>query len=285
MSGGSANKSNGRPLVTIVTVSFNAEKYIEDTVASVLAQTYPNIEYIIIDGGSTDGTLDTVRRHEDKISYWISEPDNGLYNAMNKGIALAQGDIISLLNADDVFYMDAVEMAVEALNRHAQAGFTCGPVDLADPSGRVIGRMDPIGSQALRARMYKEMPFPHQSMFVCRSAYEEIGTFDERYRLSADYDFLLRALEAEIPFTRLPRPVGFFREGGRSGGVKTFIETSKVLEAHGVNPTKAKAWLLKVLCKLALRSMMPGWLYIKLKHLRESSTTQFFVRGDDGARR
>ena len=93
--------STNIPLITIITVSYNAVKTIEDTIVSVLGQTYNNIEYIIIDGGSTDGTLDIIKKYQDKITYWVSEPDKGIYDAMNKGIAKANGELIGIINSDD----------------------------------------------------------------------------------------------------------------------------------------------------------------------------------------
>ena len=93
--------STNIPLISIITVSYNAVKTIEDTIVSVLGQTYSNIEYIIIDGGSTDGTLDIIKKYEDKITYWVSEPDKGIYDAMNKGILKATGDYLFFLGADD----------------------------------------------------------------------------------------------------------------------------------------------------------------------------------------
>ena len=96
--------SSVRPLVSVVTVVFNGEKYLEETIQSVINQTYDNVEYTLIDGGSTDGTVDIIRKYEDKIAYWISEPDNGIFDAMNKGADKATGEYIYYLNAGDVFY-------------------------------------------------------------------------------------------------------------------------------------------------------------------------------------
>ena len=92
------------PLVTIITVVFNGEKYLQQTIQSVINQTYDNVEYVVIDGGSTDGTVDIIRKYEDKIDYWVSEPDQGIYDAMNKGIQLAGGEIVGLINSDDCYH-------------------------------------------------------------------------------------------------------------------------------------------------------------------------------------
>ena len=99
-------------LVSIITVVYNGEKHIEQSIKSVLAQTYSNIEYIIIDGVSTDGTLDIVRKYEPKITQVISEKDTGIYNAMNKGLAMANGDVIAILNADDYYYPETIETVI-----------------------------------------------------------------------------------------------------------------------------------------------------------------------------
>ena len=107
-----STNSYSSPLVSIITVVFNGERFIEKTINSVISQTYKNIEYIIIDGGSTDKTLDIIRQYEDRIDYWISEPDNGIYNAMNKGIKLSRGKLIGLINSDDWYMENAVETVV-----------------------------------------------------------------------------------------------------------------------------------------------------------------------------
>jgi len=104
--------SKSRPLVSIVTVVYNGEKYLEQTIRSVINQRYDNIEYIIIDGGSTDGTLDIVEKHEKMIDYWISEPDEGIFDAMNKGIKICRGELIGLINADDYYAPNAIERVV-----------------------------------------------------------------------------------------------------------------------------------------------------------------------------
>ena len=105
-----------QPLITVVTVVRNGEKTLEKTILSVINQTYKNVEYIIVDGASTDGTLEVIKKHEDRISYWISEPDKGIYDAMNKGIDLATGDYIALLNSDDWYEKDTCEIIANKIN-------------------------------------------------------------------------------------------------------------------------------------------------------------------------
>ena len=108
------DKKNKLTLVSIITVVYNGEKYLQQTIDSVVNQSYRNIEFIIIDGGSTDGTLDIIKANEESVSKWISEPDEGLYDAMNKGIRLSRGEIIGMINSDDWYELDAVKIMVEA---------------------------------------------------------------------------------------------------------------------------------------------------------------------------
>lgn len=107
-------ENNKAPLISIITVVYNGEKYLEQTIQSVINQTYKNIEYIVIDGGSTDGTLDIIKKYEEHISYWVSESDKGLYDAMNKGIGVAKGELIGMINSDDWYELEAVEIMAEA---------------------------------------------------------------------------------------------------------------------------------------------------------------------------
>lgn len=109
-----------KPLVSIVTPVYNGEKYLEDTIQSIIKQTYDNIEYIIIDGGSTDKTLDIIKKYEDKIAYWMSEQDRGMYDGINKGFKMATGEIFAWLNSDDKYYHSAVEIVVGIFNKYSK---------------------------------------------------------------------------------------------------------------------------------------------------------------------
>lgn len=264
------------PLVSIITVAYNAKSHIRQAIESVLAQTYPNVEYVIIDGASTDGTLDIIRTFEDGIDHWVSEPDEGIYNAMNKGIALATGDIIGLVNADDVIYPDTVKRVAAALSENPEAGFTMAPVELAHDEGTIFGVASPLADDELAVRMWKEIPCPHQGMYVRRELYQTLGSFDERYCLSADYDFLLRLLRADVPYVRLHQPVGFFRSGGQSGGLGTWLETRRLLIAHG-RPRLASdlSFLLSVL-KMSLSRFLPPQLFRQLKRLNSRSKRKLY---------
>lgn len=271
------NKDEGNDFsITIITVTYNAQNHLRQAIESVLAQTYSSVEYIIIDGASTDDTLDIIRSYEDAIDHWMSEPDEGIYNAMNKGIALATGDIIGLVNADDVIYSNTLERVAAALSENPKAGFTMGSVELALENGTVIGVTSPLADDDLATRMWREMPCPHQGMYVKREIYETIGLYEEHYRLRADYDLLLRLLKADVPYVRLERPVGFFRLGGQSGGLRTWLETRRILAAYNRPKLPSYLSILSSVLKMILSKILPYLLFKKLKRLNRFSKQKLY---------
>lgn len=204
------------PLVTVVTVCFNAERHIAEAIESVLGQTYPELEYLVVDGGSTDGTLNIIRSHEDHFRgrlSWTSEPDAGIYDAMNKGIARSSGPLIGLLNADDSYPPEAVARVVEAYLAHPETGAVYGDVEVVDGSGNLIRveRARVLGPGEVRP---DRMPMCHQSLFITRRTYDEIGTYDASYRVLADYEWMLRALSRGVTMTHVPAVLARFRAGG-----------------------------------------------------------------------
>lgn len=191
------------PLITVVTVSYNAEMTIEKTMLSILGQTYPNIEYIVIDGGSTDGTLEIINKYKDRLAYFVSEPDKGVYDAMNKGIAKATGTWINFMNSGDTFYEDnTVEKVVEKI----------------DESDDVIygsyfflsnGKMELRATAELSILSRGSMAFCHQSSFV-KSAILKRKMFDTRYRICADYESFYSIWKNGGKFKKLPFAVSIF---------------------------------------------------------------------------
>lgn len=180
------------PKISIVTVTYNSAKTLERTILSIINQTFSDYEYIIIDGGSTDGTLDIIRQYEDKISHWISEPDNGIYDAMNKGIRLCKGEWIHLLNSDDYYFDKNVLQNVTA--------------HLKDPQKFYYFTM--IQKQNSQENTYKwnsglwklwySAYIPHPTMFVSNHIYRTIGLYDTSFKIAADHDMILRLLQHHI---------------------------------------------------------------------------------------
>lgn len=207
----SNNKVNSQSLlVNIVTVVRNAETTIQDTIESVINQSYKNIEYIIIDGNSSDQTVNIIRKFETHISYWISEPDEGIYHAMNKGIAVSAGDIIGILNAGDVYTEDAVERIIKAYTNQKEISVIVGNCKtfLETNSKWLVssGRFDKLPYKML----------PHPSIFVPRSVYKEIGLFDTSFKISADYDFLCRCYQQSINFVHVDQVISIASPRGVS---------------------------------------------------------------------
>jgi glycosyltransferase involved in cell wall biosynthesis len=198
------------PLVSIITVVLNGEMNIEKTVQSVLSQTYKYIEYIIIDGGSTDGTLDIIRRYDDKIAYWISEPDNGISDAFNKGIAASTGEIVGILNSDDWYETDAVDSAVSLLLQK-DTDIVHGMVQYWDTQGHKTELFS--GNDAL---LNRDMTINHPSVFARRNAYVKIALFRTDFRYAMDYEWLLRAKVNELKFTYIARCLSNVRLAGAS---------------------------------------------------------------------
>jgi len=176
----------GNPLISIVTVALNHSEKIKKTVASVCNQSYNNIEYLVVDGGSRDGTVEMLESCSDTVDRWISEPDGGVSDAFNKGIALARGELIGLLNAGDSYEPEAVASIVSAYLASPGTDVFCGSIRLSEPQGLVVECL------SSPARLDKETSVYHPTVFVRRSAYDKFGLFDLRYKYAMDYELLLR---------------------------------------------------------------------------------------------
>ena len=243
--------------VTIITPVYNCVDYIEQCIRSVIYQSYKNIEYIIIDGGSNDGTIEIIERYSHLISYWISESDSGIYNAINKGIKVSTGNLVGILNADDILYINAVTEVVTKINKNHNIKYSIGPVDLIDKYGNIYGTSFPFESKIRYIRRFLEMPFPHQSLFVGSDIYKIIGGYDENFRLSSDYDFALKLMESNFCCVSLSRPIAQFRSGGLSGGTKTWLENHKVRVNHGLNFITSYLIILRSILKVLIFKITP----------------------------
>lgn len=179
------------PLVSIITPSFNQAQYLEETIRSVLEQDYPRIEYIIMDGGSTDGSVDIIRKHETRIKAWVSEQDQGQTDAINKGFNRATGDILAWLNSDDTYHPKAVGEAVKYLMEHPDVAMVYADCNFIDEQGRVIGKF------ASRQTDYQKLRrgyahIPQQTMFFRAKYWKEVGPLDPSFYFAMDYDLWVR---------------------------------------------------------------------------------------------
>ena len=219
-----------RPKVSIITVVFNNVDTIGACIESVLAQDYDNIEYIVVDGASTDGTIDVIERYKGHISIYVSEEDNGIYDAMNKGLALARGDVIAFLNADDRYFPDAVSSSVRNLVENdcdlSYAGFY-----YADDAGYAIVADGPRPWD--ETMLVQGIPGGHETIFARRIVYDRVGPYDLSYRLAADYHWVIRAFKAGISARGMAKTILVMAAGGTSFNQDTEVrENRRLLEEN-----------------------------------------------------
>lgn len=200
------------PVVSIITACLNSEKHLERTIQSVLGQTYGDIEYIVVDGGSSDGTLDILRRYDESISYWVSEPDDGTYDAINKGISMATGSLVGIVNSESWYLPHAVEEVVKAGLEDPDARVFFGPLYEIDPEGEVAGVRE-----GAPEKTESGSGMDLAACFVRRAVYDDYR-FNVKYRLLADYDLMLRLHLAGMRFRRIDRPLARQRCTGESPG-------------------------------------------------------------------
>ena len=229
--------------ISIITISYNSQQTVEDTIKSVIEQDYPDIEYIIIDGKSKDGTLSIVNKYKDKISKIISEKDKGLYDALNKGIQHATGDVVGMLHSDDL-YADKNVISKIAAKFTSDSELQAVYADLV-----FVNRSDLQNvMRTWKSGEYREGAFlkgwmpPHPTFFVKRDCYEKLGYFNNKLRLSADYELMLRFIHKnKIKITYLPETIVMMRMGGVSNvsffvKLKANIEDKIAWRMNGIKP-------------------------------------------------
>ena len=216
--------------ISIITVCYNSSQFLESAITSVLAQKYSDIEYIVIDGGSDDGTLAILKTYSDRITHVISEPDKGIYDAMNKGLALATGDVIGILNSDDFYpHTNVINEVVSAFESSPLADMVLGNVDFVMPSelNKPVRYYSSYSFRPWKMR-FGFMP-AHPGAFIKKSAYDEIGKYKLGYQIGADFDMFVRLLLVKkMPYFKLNQMLVRMRVGGIStSGFKSYLVSSK----------------------------------------------------------
>jgi glycosyltransferase involved in cell wall biosynthesis len=224
------------PLVTIITPSYNQGNFIEETIQSVLSQEYPNIEYIVVDGGSTDNTLEILRKYSDRLR-WISEPDRGQSHAINKGFQMARGEIVGWLNSDDIYLPGAIGKVVSSFNSNPEIMMVYGEGNIIDETGRVKRRFPHTEKQYdLWKLIYCSDYILQQTTFFRRCIFDTIPMLDEALCFGMDWDLFIR-IGKRFPVGYIPEFLGSVREYSEtktsSGGRERFRELVMIMRRHG----------------------------------------------------
>lgn len=241
--------------ISIITVCYNSAQFLESAIVSVLTQNYPNIEYIVIDGGSVDSTLSILDSYSDRAVHVLSEPDKGIYDAMNKGIALSTGDIIGILNSDD-FYPNSnvVSDVVEVFKENADIDLLLGNVDfvLSDNLIKPVRTYSSFKFSPWKMR-FGLMP-AHPAAFIKRSAYQEVGLYKLDYKIAADFDMFVRMLVCDkFKYKKLDKILVRMRIGGVStSGIKSYWLSSKEI-LHSLNENGVYSNVLLVFLRLPIK--------------------------------
>ncbi|HEY0625313.1 MAG TPA: glycosyltransferase family 2 protein [Allosphingosinicella sp.] len=249
--------------LSLITASYNRAHTIRDTIRSVNIQTYPRIDHIVIDGASTDGSMDILRAEAKRVSYAVSEPDKGFYDAYNKGLAQATGDVIGFINTDDFYCSpDVIAEAMAVFDDPEIEGVHADLVYVdPDDTSKV--------KRHWRARDFTEKDYrrglipAHPTVFLTRKAYERVGGYDTSYKLAADYDFLLRAFYVHrIRAVHLPRIWVRMRTGGATGGAAASLkrQNDEILasrRSHGLHYPKPLFWARKIADRTMQRLRAP----------------------------
>ena len=254
-------KSLEQPLVSIITPSYNQANFLEETIRSVLDQGYPNLEYIIVDGGSTDGSLEIIQKYADRLAWWVSEPDQGQTDAINKGFSQAKGEILAWLNSDDTYLPGAVAEAVGYLQAHPEIGTVYGDANLIDDEGNVIGRF-PAKQTDNRRLMRGYVHIPQQATFFRKELWRKVGPLDPTFFFAMDYDLWVR-LSQHAPLKYYSRLWANFR---LHGGAKSIEADDRcwpeMVRVHRREGGSRLSWLS---IKAAIRPVIYGWMPMNLR--------------------
>lgn len=204
--------------ISVIIPTYNSAKTIKNMLESIVSQNWPDLQILIQDGVSTDNTKGIVAKYPVAISGWQSEPDNGIYDAMNKGIRRATGDIIAILNSDDAWLPDTLDRITSVFSRNPDVDIVSGSIEVWEDSTN--GAKVVLRSSLLH--LHKGMTIQHPATFVRRRVYERVGFFNTCYQIGADYDFVLRCLKANIPWVILNDILVRMRAGGKGGSTFNF---------------------------------------------------------------
>jgi glycosyltransferase involved in cell wall biosynthesis len=251
--------------ISIVTPSYNQASFLEETIQSVLSQEYPNLEYLIVDGGSTDGSLEIIRRYAnlapERLVWWVSEPDQGQTDAINKGFAHASGDIFAWLNSDDTYLPGAISEAVEFLQTHPEVGMVYGDATLVDRDGKVIGLFPARQTDFSRLRQ-GYVHIPQQASFFRADLWKRVGPLDPTFFFAMDYDLWVRIARL-APLRYYPRLWANFRL--HDTGKSVVADSRCWPEMLRVHYRDGGSWLSPLVFKAKIRPLVYAWLPMNMR--------------------
>jgi len=234
--------------VSVITVVYNNVDHVGDAINAVLEQNYPFVEYVVVDGGSTDGTVDVINKYRSQIAVFLSEPDNGIYDALNKGVSYASGDIIGFLHSDDLYAHSGVISSVVDYFHDYKINVMYGDLEyVKENEVDSVVRYWRAGSYSKMKLKCGWMP-PHPTVYVYRSVYEKIGNFNLSYKISADYDYMLRLFSYEhVRVGYLPEVLVKMRLGGASNQslsnlIRKSMEDYRALKSNRIGGVLALSW-------------------------------------------
>jgi glycosyltransferase involved in cell wall biosynthesis len=249
------------PLVSIITPSFNQARFLSETIQSVLSQDHPDLEYIIVDGGSTDGSVNIIKQYASKLAWWVSEPDQGQTDAINKGFAHASGEIFAWLNSDDTYQPGAITHAVESLLSHPEASLVYADANLIDEQGNIIGRF-PSRQTDLPKLLRGSVHIPQQTTFFWSRFWKQVGPLDPSFYFAMDYDLWVR-LAKLAPLIYIPQLWANFRLHGEGKSVtmddRCYPEMIRVYRREGGGRISLIA------ARWRLRRMLYAWLPLRFR--------------------
>lgn len=246
-----------KPLVSIVTAVFNGARYLEETIQSVLGQTYDNIEYIIIDGGSTDGSLDIIKKYDKRIDYWLSNNDAGMYDAINVGLKIAGGSIFAYLNSDDLYYQQTVRIAVDCFQKYPYAEVLFGSCNFIGPRGELIYKYRFPKYRWLAYVCFTSSSLAQPAAFWRSSIHKKIGYFDITFKCAGDFDFFAMAGKC-CRFLRVKETLAAFRMHNAAMTAtlqKRIKEENDLVHKRYINIGKVSQFFLR------------SWLHLQIKYL------------------
>lgn len=253
-------------LVSVITPSFNQARFLEATIQSVLEQDYPCVEYIIVDGGSQDGSEEIIRRYQDHLSSWVSEPDLGQTDALNKGFSQAKGEILAWLNSDDTYQTGAISEAVAYLTKNPEVGLVYGDANFIDAEGRKIGKFPSRQTDYKRLRR-GYVHVAQQASFFRAELWRQVGPLDPSFYFAMDYDLWVR-LARRAPVAYVPRLWANFR---LHGDAKTISADDRCWpEMLKVHRREGGSWFSWIYAKYILRRILAPLINWRRRRMLDS---------------